>query len=1000
MPLAHQRLEIPFISGIDTKTDDKSVVPPGLLQLRNADLSETGKIKKRRGYTQLGVTSSPGTAPASIEQLDVLGDRAIVWADEGLFERYDSADAYSQKVISQQSAIASTDLKQFAGDVGTAINGAEDYASTNGFEILAYMTSATAGILLFVEQSTGTVIRRTVVTAIANDLKVIAIGNILMAVYTSGTEIRLQRFDTDVPTSAPALFTPYTDVDAVAKKFDIALSTTHVIVAYTADIAATLGIKFAQITSAGAAGSSVQYTSASLTGPGVATEALGLAVDPTDNMVAAWGDGTRLEVAGVTSGFVIDSDHVLDATAGATVENVVVVVRTSTNATVYYEETSGGAPVLQEVRSGDVLITGAAGGGALGSLFGFGLAHKPLVVTTGADTNTYVGLVRQSDTESIYLTMQTGTGGGLNSDNVIAKYAYRLAAGYRLEGHVSGFNPNGLGGFGWGLGTKYNIFIDSTNTQSFAVAMQRAYFELQKTSSEVINGMLHRAGSVSLVYGEGNDARPGDINFVFAPEITTLINGNTGALTKNATYVYRAVYEYEDEFGNIHRSAPSEPKTVVLSGTDDDVTVLVRTIVHSQSSRVKIILYRNEAGKTILHRIAAEPTPILSGVDAVGTILDVESDISISVAQILYTESGALPNGAPPPTDVLVEHKNRLWAIDKDNGTIRFSQSTLLGEGTSFPFANQVAADSPSDRPITLVSMDTVLAVFWRKRVGLIYGDGPSDAGVGGAFNTPQIIENSPVGCSNIDAIAKTPRGIIFKDEDIGFHVLPTGGGVPQFIGARVEDFNDKVIVSSDVMEDKEEVRFTATDGTILVYHYNLNQWSTSLQANLGGDLITDANVWLNTHLIGTDSADLHHERDGVFLDGTIYVQLLIETAWIKFDLFQGGARVWDVFLLGEQLDDHNFNVQMNYDYGVSPTDTFAVSDGTFPAVTDPHQLRFHMVHQTLQALKLLITDSQAASPATNAGYSLTNMRIHFGIEPKGRPNVGNSNYIPPLVLG
>lgn len=53
MALVKQIVPVPFVGGVDTKTDEKQVVPGKLLLLENGIFTSPKQIKKRNGYRQL-----------------------------------------------------------------------------------------------------------------------------------------------------------------------------------------------------------------------------------------------------------------------------------------------------------------------------------------------------------------------------------------------------------------------------------------------------------------------------------------------------------------------------------------------------------------------------------------------------------------------------------------------------------------------------------------------------------------------------------------------------------------------------------------------------------------------------------------------------------------------------------------------------------------------------------------------------------------------------------
>jgi len=53
MALQKQKVSIPFISGVDTKRDEKQVEVGSLLSAENILFENPGKLKKRQGYVAL-----------------------------------------------------------------------------------------------------------------------------------------------------------------------------------------------------------------------------------------------------------------------------------------------------------------------------------------------------------------------------------------------------------------------------------------------------------------------------------------------------------------------------------------------------------------------------------------------------------------------------------------------------------------------------------------------------------------------------------------------------------------------------------------------------------------------------------------------------------------------------------------------------------------------------------------------------------------------------------
>ena len=120
--MALQKAMVPIdLSGsIDTKTDEKLVLPTNLIELENGVFTKGSGITKRYGYDALGATVLDGTALPTGEALTSLEDELLAfgsnklysyasgldrWIDRGGFR---SVDATAQDLIrneNEQSAV-------------------------------------------------------------------------------------------------------------------------------------------------------------------------------------------------------------------------------------------------------------------------------------------------------------------------------------------------------------------------------------------------------------------------------------------------------------------------------------------------------------------------------------------------------------------------------------------------------------------------------------------------------------------------------------------------------------------------------------------------------------------------------------------------------------------------------------------------------------------------------------------------------------------------------
>ena len=85
--MALQKAMVPIdLSGsIDTKTDEKLVLPTSLVELENGVFTKGSVITKRYGYDALSTTVIDGTALPTGEALSSLEDELLVFGSNKLF---------------------------------------------------------------------------------------------------------------------------------------------------------------------------------------------------------------------------------------------------------------------------------------------------------------------------------------------------------------------------------------------------------------------------------------------------------------------------------------------------------------------------------------------------------------------------------------------------------------------------------------------------------------------------------------------------------------------------------------------------------------------------------------------------------------------------------------------------------------------------------------------------------------------------------------------------
>lgn len=288
-----------------------------------------------------------------------------------------------------------------------------------------------------------------------------------------------------------------------------------------------------------------------------------------------------------------------------------------------------------------------------------------------------------------------------------------------------------------------------------------------------------------------------EIGFAYRPAVLAATEGAGGNLTATGVYSWVFVYEWTDPLGQRHRSAPSAPYSLTLGGGNQQVTFSLMSLDwHQKILRdgyfdPAIVCYRTVNGGTTWFR---ETVPTITGtLSARGTngvvtytsgATSDQTDASISSSEVLYTDGGVFGNALAPACSFTCRTEERmacggLW----DPRILHFSKIIVPGEPIQF-------ADSDTFRVLLpeactgLAYQDGVVYAFGKRAVYAITGDGPNDQGVG-LFSPPRAICRD-AGCTDYRSIVESGVGIFFMAER-GLHLIPRGGGTPQFVGAGIE---------------------------------------------------------------------------------------------------------------------------------------------------------------------------------------------------------------------
>lgn len=377
-----------------------------------------------------------------------------------------------------------------------------------------------------------------------------------------------------------------------------------------------------------------------------------------------------------------------------------------------------------------------------------------------------------------------------------------------------------------------------------------------------------------------------ELGFHLYPIITSHV-ASGGTSGTPAVWQYRAVYEWMDREGQRHQSAPSMPYTVEATDDDDHVVLQVMTLANgdlaklastaSSYSELQIALYRTENGGTVFYRVyslayPAWNNPIAHAVsvyDRPPAGTAATPDATLRQYETLYTTGGVLENICPPASAIMCEYQDRVLVVpDEDRTSIWYSKLKRHGVGLSFTDYFTLRITDGGD--ITAMeTMDSRVVVFKENQIRAFSGDGPNDLGIGGFSNDYMV--TSDVGCVDRASVVWTDKGLMFKSHK-GIYLLGRNLQV-SYIGAPVEDFNQFSVLKATLVETKNQVRFLLDGSQMLVYDYLVDQWSVFKSPQTDPEVETywdtvDSAMWQGRYAMIQDDGTVHVEGTD-YTDGT-----------------------------------------------------------------------------------------------------------------------------------
>jgi hypothetical protein len=508
-------------------------------------------------------------------------------------------------------------------------------------------------------------------------------------------------------------------------------------------------------------------------------------------------------------------------------------------------------------------------------------------------------------------------------------------------------------------------------------------------SSEKIHGTRFLSSGSNLCRIGRRAEEVGFSRYPHATKVEINVPGG-GTYPAAGTYYYAIIYEYEDESGEIHRSAPewvSKESSALNPITLDGATQITRFFVQClhEGDRQKlqntyIYVYRAAAGGVFkkIDRYAKNNPDI-------GHTIIVDDTVDVSANEVLYVTGGVIENIMPHAPRSITTAADRVFvASQEDNDEIWYSKQKQTGLGLQFSdvFTKKVPEGG---KIIALSELDKKIIVFKRNMILYFYGDGPGVTGLG-RFSDNFIISEG-IGCRGEQSVLKTPMGIFFQSYDGRIYLLRRDMKL-DYIGRDVEDETlDTTVFDVSYSSATGRVSFLLAGGSELVYSSDFNAWSKNVYVGMYPSRIDVPNNSIKKLLLYDDiptgyNLPITIENFAAFKHrNTEEYPLLVKTAPIKLNGIAGYQRVKWVTIIGDYKTAHTLTVKVYYDYETtaSETITFAATAAEYSG-SPPYEFKFKPAKQKCQAIAFEINDGTRSG--TTESLSLSAIELVVGIKP------------------
>lgn len=1022
MPLQRQLLQTGFRFGLDEGTDPHQVPFGTLTRAENVRWLKSGRLDKRYGTASLLTSIVGGGSITAASRLFTRGNELclISAGAAGGQYLYSYAAAYGWRNRGAVPDVGVTYRTALDQTDGVLVSDSAVFADANGTTLAAIawvsgdpMAPTSGGALYVTVQETATgatvVAPSRLLSSGAMSVRVLYVGSTVVVLSRNGANVSAWTIpvSTFAVSSATNLRTDAAN-GAVQSGFDACVIGSNFGIVYNDNTAVTAVVRLYTYTAALAAVNNAPIVSTNNAYLALASDGTYVFVGVNSTMISR--DASTLSVVGGTA--TIPGDVVgICAPGGASAGSALVA---------YLISGSAGAATVAGVGTVVAAYTGTVTASTKRGTWGTRALTRPwkqdgrffliLADDTVSPSGSFVGV-------SSYLVEAELTDASAYGTTVPHRYVAKL------DQMIGGTWPNqGASGCPAAVtATGSTTYYAAVPFLATAPAQNKAWRQglrlASLTTGADMPGDFWRAATygneaylAAGVLSAYDGATCFDYGFARQPIQVSAVTAAGGSMAAG-TYLYGVCAEYRSKAGVLHRSTTAGYTQTAVPATGKVTIQYALCNVGSKqtlasgfgtgtTAPIYLPTFRSVLSGSTLQRLTEEPTANVTPVvvsSVAQQLVDTRADASIdglgttlASRPVIYTTGGILDDVQPPALTTLTYHRQRLWGVGPDQRTIWFSKSFTDDQGVApgFNEAFRIVADQDI---VALASMDDKLVVFYRDAVGYLLGDGPNAAGANGDFSAVLGVQ-SDVGCSNPRSVVATPDGVMFQSAR-GLHLLTRGLEVA-WIGKQVQDVvaNYPRITSATLVPRRNEVRFTcndtgATAHKVLVWNYVEKQWSVSRYAG-GSVAIADACMWGDAWTFATTAGAVYTESESTYLDGSSYVSMVLETAWLSAAGPLAFQSVREMQVEGVSNTAHDLTVEVGFDgeSGYTQTATF-LAGSAVTAIGPLEECTIAIgTRRKCNHIRFRITDTTPTNPGTypvgtGQGPSFDTIGVEVGIK-------------------